>query len=129
MIELEVSPERAGLRLDRFLALELPDFSRSRLQTLITDGFVRLNSQQPRTRELVRAGDCVQLEVPAVEKIEAAPEAIPFPILFEDDDLIVLDKPAGMVVHPGAGNQEHTLVNALLSAPTGSPLMTNTSAR
>ncbi len=115
MIELEVSPERAGLRLDRFLALELPDFSRSRLQTLITDGFVRLNSQQPRTRELVRAGDCVQLEVPAVEKIEAAPEAIPFPILFEDDDLIVLDKPAGMVVHPGAGNQEHTLVNALLS--------------
>jgi 23S rRNA pseudouridine1911/1915/1917 synthase len=74
-----------------------------------------LNSQQPRTRELVRTGDRVQLEVPAVEKIEAAPEAIPFPILFEDDDLVVLDKPAGMVVHPGAGNQEHTLVNALLS--------------
>ena len=56
----------------------------------------------------------VQLEVPALEKIEAAPEAIAFPILFEDEDLIVLDKPAGMVVHPGAGNMDGTLVNALL---------------
>ena len=114
MIELQVTPERAGLRLDRFLALELADFSRSRLQTLITDGFVKLNAQQPRTRELVRTGDIVQLEVPPVEKIDAAPEAIPFPVLFEDEDLIVLDKPAGLVVHPGAGNREHTLVNALL---------------
>ena len=115
MIELQVTPERAGLRLDRFLALELSDFSRSRLQALITDGCVKLNDAQPRTRELVRAGDLVQLEVPALEKIEAVAEAIPFPILFEDDDLIVLGKPAGMVVHPGAGNQEHTLVNALLN--------------
>ena len=114
MIELQVTAERAGLRLDRFLALELTDFSRSRLQTLIETGFVRLNAQQPRTRELVREGDVVQLEVPALEKIEAAAETIPFPILFEDDDLLVIDKPAGMVVHPGAGNQEHTLVNALL---------------
>jgi len=115
MIELQVTEERAGLRLDRFLALELTDFSRSRLQTLIETGFVRLNSQRPRTRELVRAGDVIQLEVPELQKIEAAPEAIAFPILFEDDDLLVIDKPAGMVVHPGAGNQEHTLVNALLS--------------
>jgi 23S rRNA pseudouridine1911/1915/1917 synthase len=115
MIELQVTTERAGLRLDRFLALELTDFSRSRLQTLITTGFVKLNNEQPRTRELVRAGDVVQLEVPPVEKIAAGAEAIPFPILFEDDDLIVLDKPAGLVVHPGAGNQEHTLVNALLN--------------
>lgn len=114
-MELTVSAERAGVRLDRFLATELADFSRSRLQTLITGGFVKLNAQQPRTRELVCAGDVIQLTIPAVEKIEAMAEAIPFPILFEDDDLIVLDKPAGMVVHPGAGNQEHTLVNALLN--------------
>ena len=114
MIELQVTSERAGLRLDRFLALELPDFSRSRLQALIAEGCVKLNGTQPRPRELVRAADVVQLEIPALEKIEAAAEAIPFPILFEDEDLIVLDKPAGMVVHPGAGNQEHTLVNALL---------------
>jgi 23S rRNA pseudouridine1911/1915/1917 synthase len=115
MIELQVARERAGLRLDRFLALELSDFSRSRLQTLIEGGFVRLNAQTPRVRDLVRTGDVVQLEVPAAEKIEAAPEAIPLQILFEDDDLLVIDKPAGMVVHPGAGNAEHTLVNALLS--------------
>ncbi len=115
MIELQVSRERAGLRLDRFLALELSDFSRSRLQALIESGFVRLNGQPPRTRDLVRTDDVVELEVPPAEKIEAKAEAIPLQILFEDDDLLVIDKRAGMVVHPGAGNQEHTLVNALLS--------------
>ena len=115
MIELHVAPERARLRLDRFLALELPDFSRSRLQTLINEGFVRLNGKQPRPRDVVTAGDLIELRVPEVEKIDAAPEAIPLQILFEDEDLIVVDKAAGMVVHPGAGNQEHTLVNALLS--------------
>ncbi|MDQ6764792.1 MAG: RluA family pseudouridine synthase [Verrucomicrobiota bacterium] len=114
VIELEVTRERAGLRLDRFLALELSDLSRSRLQTLIEDGFVRLNAQQPRTRELVRTGDVVQVTVPPLEKIEAAAESIPLQILHEDDDLLVLNKAAGMVVHPAVGNQEHTLVNALL---------------
>ena len=115
MIELRVTAERARLRLDRFLALELPDFSRSRLQALIEEGFVRLNGEQPRTRDLVRVDDAVVVRIPAVEKIEAGAEAIPLQILFEDDDLLVLDKAAGMVVHPGAGNQEHTLVNALLN--------------
>ncbi len=112
---LQVARERAGLRLDRFLALELSDFSRSRLQSLIEKGLVRLNGAQPRSRELVRANDLVVVEVPPVEKIEAGAEAIPLQILFEDDDLLVLNKAAGMVVHPGAGNQEHTLVNALLN--------------
>ncbi|MDQ6622044.1 MAG: RluA family pseudouridine synthase [Verrucomicrobiota bacterium] len=115
MIELRVSRERAGLRLDRFLALELADFSRSRLQALIEGGFVRLNAQTPRTREIVRSGDIVEMTIPPPEKIEAAAEAIPLQILFEDDDLLVLDKAAGMVVHPAAGNREHTLVNALLA--------------
>ena len=114
MIELLVTRERAGLRLDRYLALELPEFSRSRLQALIDEGFVRLNLKQPRTRDLVRREDVVQLEIPPVQKIETTAEVIALQILFEDDDLLVLDKAAGMVVHPGAGNQEHTLVNALL---------------
>ncbi len=114
MIECEVMAGSAGQRLDRFLALELPEFSRSRLQALITDGCVKLNGTVPRTRELVKVGDLVQVEVPALEKIEAAPEEIAFPILFEDEDLIVIDKPAGLVVHPGAGNEDGTLVNALL---------------
>jgi 23S rRNA pseudouridine1911/1915/1917 synthase len=115
MIELRVTRERAALRLDRFLALELPQFSRSRLQALIGKGFVRLNGKPPRARELVRKDDSIQVEVPPLEKIETKAEDIPLEILFEDDQLLVINKPAGMVVHPGAGNREHTLVNALLS--------------
>ncbi len=114
VIELQVTRERAGLRLDRFLALELADFSRSRLQALILGGFVQLNDAEPRPRELVKTGDVIRLQVPPIEKIESLAEEIPLQILFEDEDLLVIDKPAGMVVHPGAGNLEHTLVNALL---------------
>lgn len=115
MIELRVARERAGLRLDRYLALELPQFSRSRLQALIEEGFVSLNEEKPRARELVRTDDVVHVEIPPLEKIEAVAEDIPLRVVFEDDDLLVIDKPAGMVVHPGAGNPDHTLVNALLA--------------
>jgi len=115
MIELTVARERSGLRLDRFLALELTDFSRARLQTLIRGGFVRLNGKEPRPRDTVRANDLVELTEPELEKIEAQPEAMALEILFEDDDLLVLNKPAGVVMHPGAGHQQHTLVNALLA--------------
>jgi 23S rRNA pseudouridine1911/1915/1917 synthase len=115
MIQLTVARERSGLRLDRFLALELPDFSRARLQTLIREGFVRLNGKEPRPRDTVRANDLVELTEPELEKIEAQPEAMALEILFEDDDLLVLNKPAGVVMHPGAGHQQHTLVNALLA--------------
>ncbi len=115
LIEVRVRREQARQRLDRFLALELPQFSRSRLQALIEQGLVRLNGKQPRARELVRAEDSVQIEIPPAEKIEAQPESIPLEILFEDDALLVINKSAGMVVHPGAGNVDHTLVNALLA--------------
>ena len=111
MIQLSVARERAGLRLDRFLAVERPDFSRARLQTLIREGFVTLNGKSPRPRDLVRSGDSVELTEPALEKTEAQPEQIALEILFEDDDLLVLSKPAGLVMHPGAGHQQHTLVN------------------
>ena len=115
MHELTVTPEHARARLDRYLALVLPELSRARLQSLIRSGFVTLNGETPRPRDAVRTGDVVTVREPAIEKIEAQPEAIPLEILFEDDDLLVLNKPAGLVVHPGAGNQEHTLVNALLA--------------
>ncbi len=114
MIELTVPNEQAGLRLDRYLAQALPQFSRSRLQRLIRAGDVHLQGQAARTRETVRAGDVVRLRVPPAREIEALAEEIPLEILFEDDDLLVLNKPAGLIVHPGAGNQTHTLVNALL---------------
>ena len=115
MTKLEVEREHSGLRLDRFLALALPAFSRARLQTLIRDGFVQLNGKNPRPRDSVRTGDTIELSEPAIEKVEALPEQIALEILFEDDDLLVLNKPAGLVMHPGAGHQQHTLVNALLA--------------
>jgi 23S rRNA pseudouridine1911/1915/1917 synthase len=110
-----VSKDDARLRLDRFLARQLPEYSRSRLQQLIRTGFVQLNNATTRPRQVVRSGDEIELTEPPVEKIEARPEPIPLEILFEDDDLIVINKPAGLVVHPGAGHRQHTLVNALLS--------------
>jgi 23S rRNA pseudouridine1911/1915/1917 synthase len=110
-----VSKENAKLRLDRFLAKQLPQYSRSRLQQLIRAGFVRLNGAITRPREPVRSGDQIEITEPPLEKIANEPEPIPLEILFEDDDLIVINKPAGLVVHPGAGHQQHTLVNALLS--------------
>jgi 23S rRNA pseudouridine1911/1915/1917 synthase len=115
MITLTVSSEQARQRLDRVLAEALPAFSRARLQTLIRDGFVSLNGKPPRPRDLVRTGDEVELREPELEKVEAQPEQITLDVLFEDDDLLVLNKPAGIVMHPGAGHQAHTLVNALLA--------------
>jgi len=114
-IELVVSSNEAKARLDQFLAKRLPEFSRSRLQQLIRDGFVRLNNSTSRPRQIVRGGDKIELTEPPLQKIETLPEPIPLEILFEDDDLIVINKQPGLVVHPGAGHREHTLVNAILN--------------
>ena len=104
----------ARLRLDRFLARELPSYSRSRIQQLIRGKFVLLNGKLARPSDLVRGGDRIDLAEPPPEKIDTPAEPIALNILFEDDDLIVINKPGGLVVHPGAGHREHTLVNALL---------------
>jgi len=114
-IEFVVSANDARLRLDQFLAKRLPEYSRSRLQQLIRSGFVRLNKQTTRPRQIVRGGDKIHLIEPPLEKIEMRPEPIPLDVLFEDDDLIIINKPTDLTVHPGAGQREHTLVNALLS--------------
>jgi 23S rRNA pseudouridine1911/1915/1917 synthase len=115
MIKLTISRDQARQRLDRALALALPAFSRARLQTLIRDGFVTMNGKPARPRDAVRTDDVIEVREPEIEKSEAQPEPIPLDILFEDDDLLVLNKPAGLVMHPGAGHQQHTLVNALLA--------------
>ncbi len=115
LIEFLVSENDAKLRLDQFLAERLPEYSRSRLQQLIRSGFVRVNGGASRPRQIVRVGDKIDLIEPPLEKVDIRPEPIPLDVLFEDDDLIVINKPAGMTVHPGAGQREHTLVNALLS--------------
>jgi len=114
MIELTVPNEYAGWRLDRYLAAALPEFSRSRLQALIRSSDVQLEGKTVRTRETVQPGNVVRLTIPPSQEVEAQPEEIPLQILFEDDDLLILNKPAGLVIHPGAGNPSHTLVNALL---------------
>lgn len=113
-IRLVVTAENAQPRLDLFLARQLAQFSRSRLQQLIRDGFVRLNAERARPRDRIRVGDRIDLSEPPPQKTDNQPEAISLDILFEDEDLVVLNKPAGLVVHPGAGHREHTLVNALL---------------
>ena len=112
--KLVVPKEHARMRLDLFIVKSLPKFSRSRIQQLVRTGFVRLNGTTPRSHQPVRAGDEVELIQPPPEKVQTAPEAIPLEILYEDGDLIVINKPAGLTVHPGAGHREHTLVNALL---------------
>jgi 23S rRNA pseudouridine1911/1915/1917 synthase len=112
--QLVVPKESARLRLDVFLANEIKDLSRSRLQQLIRGEFVSLNGKPARPRDVVRENDLVKVCQPPAEKIDNQPEPIPLQILFEDVDLIVINKPAGLVVHPGAGHREGTLVNALL---------------
>ena len=115
LIEFVVTENDAKLRLDQFLAKRLPEYSRSRLQQLIRSGCVRLNEQTTRPRQIVRRGDKIALREPPAEKIDVQPESIPLDVVFEDDDIIVINKPAGLTVHPGAGQRQHTLVNALLS--------------
>jgi len=114
-IQFVVPENEAKIRLDRFLANKLPEYSRSRLQQLVRTGFVRLNGATTRPRHLVRSGDKIELTEAPLEKIDNQPEPIPLEVLFEDKDIIVINKPPGLVVHPGAGHRQHTLVNALLS--------------
>lgn len=110
-----VGADCAGLRLDRFLGTMLPDFSRVRLQTFVREGFVSVNGASSRPSQTLHLNDRVEVRVPdIVEPAVALAQDIPLDILHEDKFLLVLNKPAGLVVHPGAGNAQGTLVNALL---------------
>ena len=112
---LSVPAESDGERLDRFLATAQAELSRTRLQGLIRDGRVHVNGRPARASHRLRNGDDVTLELPARAAASGLePEALPLTIVHEDRDLIVLDKPAGLVVHPGAGVARGTLVHALL---------------
>ena len=115
MLELTVPPAAAGHRLDRFLAGTLAHLSRSRVQALIRDGHVHLNQRPAKPAESLRAADVVTWEEPAARPTTLAAEALELPILHEDDDLLVLDKPVGLVTHPAPGHADGTLVNALLA--------------
>ena len=103
-------------RLDRYLAQHLSDLSRSRLQQLIEQGLVQVNANVCTSKKAtVKAGDHIQIDIPAVQPLELKAEEIPLDILYEDDQLLIINKPAGLVVHPAPGHSEGTLVNALLA--------------
>ena len=112
--QLIVPEESAGLRLDRFLAVSFEEYSRSYLTRIIDNGRVTRNGATARKRDNVATGDEVAVDWPPPEQLQLDPEAIDLPIIFEDEDILVIDKPADLVVHPGAGTQSGTLVNALL---------------
>jgi 23S rRNA pseudouridine1911/1915/1917 synthase len=112
--ECTVTAESAGQRLDRFLVSVLADHSRSQIQKLIADGRVRVGAREARPNLAVHAGDCVVVELPEPAPTSVQPEAAPLEILYQDADVVVVNKPPGMVVHPGAGHASGTLVNALL---------------
>ncbi|GIX05648.1 MAG: pseudouridine synthase [Candidatus Poribacteria bacterium] len=113
--EIPVGPAEAGQRLDRFLAERLPEVSRSAVQRWIREGHVRVNDKPVRPRYLLRAGDRIWVRRPDPEPAQLHPEALPLSILYEDEAILIVDKPAGLVVHPGAGVSGGTLANALLS--------------
>ncbi|MDZ7337148.1 MAG: RluA family pseudouridine synthase [candidate division KSB1 bacterium] len=110
-----VPPQHERQRLDRFLHQELPHLTRARIQRLIEEGNVRVGGAISKPGHRVRPQELIEVTVPEPKKLEILPEAIPLHILYEDEHLLVLDKPAGMVVHPAFANYTGTLVNALLA--------------
>ena len=114
MQTLTVPDDSEGIRLDRFLVSLFPERSRSQIQRLIKDGHVLVAGHAGKANQPVKRGQEVSVDVPEPVDPIPRPEAIPLPIVYQDRDLIVVDKPAGMVVHPAAGHDSGTLVNALL---------------
>ncbi len=111
---ITVPPELAGLRLDQALARMFPEYSRSRLKAWVTSGDILVDGEERRPRDAVDGGEEIELSVRPETAAAAEPEPIPLSIVFEDDDVLLVDKPAGLVVHPGAGNATGTLMNGLL---------------
>ncbi len=106
--------QEPATRLDRYLASQLPDYSRSEIQRWIKEGLVQVNGRRAKASMSLEPGDLVTLIIPPPPPTNLQPEHIPLTILYEDADIIAIDKPAGMVVHPAAGHATGTLVNALL---------------
>lgn len=113
--ELLVLPEEDGQRLDKFLSERLEELTRTAAEKLAISGKVCKSGVALSKSYKVRAGDCIAVTIPAPVEAEVLPEAIPLDIVYEDADLLVVNKPKGMIVHPGAGNPSGTLVNALLA--------------
>lgn len=113
-LEITVADTDAGLRLDRIVAKHCPQLSRTRVQELIASGLIRLNGKTAKDSHKVHAGDTIEVVPQPRPALRAEAETIPLDVLYEDEDVIAINKPAGMTVHAGAGNSHGTLVNALL---------------
>lgn len=115
-VSLQVQEQETSDRLDRYLAQHLPDLSRTRIQQLIEQGNIQVNGLICSSKKAtVQPGDRIYLEIPPAQPLDLKPEDIPLDILYEDDTLLIINKPAGLVVHPAPGHPEGTLVNALLA--------------
>lgn len=113
--EFIVAPEEAGVRIDRYLSDQCQDISRSYLQKLLKEQSVLVEEKPVKTNYKVNAGDRISLTLPKIREPEIMPEEIPLDIVYEDKDIILINKPKGMVVHPAAGHYSGTLVNGLMS--------------
>jgi len=125
--QIIISADEAGLRLDRIVAAHFPDLSRTRVQELIAENKILLNGKTAKDSHKVRAGDAIIVVPQQRPPLQAEAEAIPLEILYEDEDVLAVNKPAGMAVHAGAGNSHGTMVNALLGrgqslSQSGDPL-------
>lgn len=114
ILTAQVPFEYAGMRLDQILVELFPDYSRNKLQTWIKSGRVTVNAQQIKAKDRLEGGEAIILDAEAEEVTEYIAEDIPLDIIYEDNDILIVNKPAGLVVHPGAGNWTGTLQNALL---------------
>ncbi len=120
MIRNIMVDEDDGLRIDRYLADRCEDLTRSYLQKILKDGGVQVNGKTARSSYKVACGDHISLDIPEAVEPEILPEEMPLDILYEDDDILLINKPKGMVVHPAAGHSSGTLVNGLMAHCQGS---------
>jgi len=109
----------SGERLDAFLARSVPELTRSAAQKLLEDGCVSLNGKHGKKNDRLNAGDTIGVEIPEPKEVDIVAREIPLEIVYEDEDVLVINKPKGLVVHPAAGHQDDTLVNGLLFAKAG----------
>ena len=115
IINLTTDENNSGERIDKFLSDMLSSYSRSYVQKLISDSLVLVDNKNIKSNYKLRAGDAITIYIPVPRELEVTPENIPLDIIYEDDDIIVINKPKGMVVHPANGNPDGTLVNAIMA--------------
>ena len=114
MENIEIIAAESGTRIDAWLSANVPDLTRNAAQRLLTDGMVTVNGKPPKKNYKVSAGDTVTVTIPDIAEVPLVPQNIPLDIVFEDEDVVVVNKPRGMVVHPAPGHPDGTLVNALM---------------